>query len=142
MPCARPSALKCWLRVPGAGLDRIDRTAIRFGLWLANAYGRETGIAEYVLGEMIALPGSFVHRDANLLRGVWDSQWVVGTAAPPLWPELAGKTLTHIGVRPYRSGRGPSRSAFDMWICAEVRTRPSYRAGWTSSANVQSMPVE
>jgi phosphoglycerate dehydrogenase-like enzyme len=38
------------VQVPGAGLDRIDRTAIRSGLWLANAYGHETGIAEYILG--------------------------------------------------------------------------------------------
>jgi phosphoglycerate dehydrogenase-like enzyme len=37
------------VQVPGAGLDRIDRSALPAGAWLANAYGHETGIAEYVL---------------------------------------------------------------------------------------------
>src|ERR1700759_524112 len=42
------------VQVPGAGLDRIDRAALRPGLHLANAYGHEAGIAEYVLGAMLA----------------------------------------------------------------------------------------
>src|ERR671938_148700 len=36
------------LQVPGAGLDRIDRAALAPGTSLANAYGHETGIAEYI----------------------------------------------------------------------------------------------
>lgn len=43
------------IQVPGAGLDRIDRDALRPGMHLANAYGHEAGIAEYVIGAMIAL---------------------------------------------------------------------------------------
>ena len=35
------------IQVPGAGLDRIDRSALRPGMHLANAYGHEAGIAEY-----------------------------------------------------------------------------------------------
>src|SRR6266446_9700042 len=42
------------VQVPGAGLDRIDRAALPAGVWLANAYGHETGIAEYVIGAMLA----------------------------------------------------------------------------------------
>src|ERR1700740_3547770 len=38
------------VQVPGAGLDRIDRAQLRDGLALANAYGHEAGIAEYVMG--------------------------------------------------------------------------------------------
>jgi len=38
------------VQVPGAGLDRIDRSALPDGAWLANVYGHETGIAEYVIG--------------------------------------------------------------------------------------------
>jgi len=41
--------------VPGAGLDRIDRSQLRAGLYLANAYGHEAGIAEYTVGTMLAL---------------------------------------------------------------------------------------
>ena len=32
------------VQVPGAGLDRIDRAAMRPGMRLANAYGHEAGI--------------------------------------------------------------------------------------------------
>src|SRR5690349_16878434 len=38
------------VQVPGAGLDRIDRSALPTGAWLANVYGHESGIAEYVIG--------------------------------------------------------------------------------------------
>jgi hypothetical protein len=38
------------VQVPGAGLDRIDRSQLRPGLALANAYGHEAGIADYVIG--------------------------------------------------------------------------------------------
>ncbi len=37
------------VQVPGAGLDRIDRSALPPGAMLANAYGHEAGIAEYVI---------------------------------------------------------------------------------------------
>jgi phosphoglycerate dehydrogenase-like enzyme len=45
------------VQVPGAGLDRIDRRALRPGTGLANTYGHEAGIAEYIIGAMIALYG-------------------------------------------------------------------------------------
>ena len=76
------------VQVPGAGLDRIDRLELRPGLALANAYGHEAGIAEYVIGAMIALTRSFRRIDQKLRSGEWESQWSVGTPAPPLWPEL------------------------------------------------------
>src|SRR5437899_2791173 len=46
------------VQVPGAGLDRIDRSALPPGVRLANAYGHEAGIAEYIFGAMIALSRS------------------------------------------------------------------------------------
>lgn len=85
------------VQVPGAGLDRIERMALRSGVHLANAYGHEAGIAEYVIGTMLALTRSFGRIDARLRKGEWESQWAVGTLAPPLWPELAGKTLGILG---------------------------------------------
>ncbi|HET8531343.1 MAG TPA: hypothetical protein VFO08_09360, partial [Methylomirabilota bacterium] len=42
------------VQVPGAGLDRIDRGAMRPNMRLANAYGHEAGIAEYIMGAMLA----------------------------------------------------------------------------------------
>src|SRR5712691_6499348 len=47
------------VQVPGAGLDRIDRSALPEGTLLANVYGHETGISEYVIGAMLALTRQF-----------------------------------------------------------------------------------
>jgi phosphoglycerate dehydrogenase-like enzyme len=110
------------VQVPGAGVDRIDLSQLRQGLALANAYGHETGIADYIVGAMIALSRSFPRLDARLRVGEWDSQWAIGTPSPPLWPELSGKTLGilgfgHIGEALARRARG-----FDMTVCA-IRRR-------------------
>ena len=77
------------IQVPGAGLDRIDRSALPAGASLANVYGHEVGIAEYVIGAMLALTRSFCRIDASLRRGVWESQWGIGGSPPAPWPELA-----------------------------------------------------
>jgi len=106
------------VQVPGAGLDRIDRAALPQGAWLANAYGHETGIAEYVLGAMLALTREFIRLDAALRGGTWLSQWAVGSPPPPVWPELAGKMLGIVGYG--RIGQAVARRAraFDMEILA------------------------
>ena len=115
------------VQVPGAGLDRIDRAALPAGVALANVYGHEIGIAEYVMGAMLALTRQLGRLDAALRRGTWDSQWAVGVPPPPAWPELAGKTLGilgfgHIGQALARRARG-----FDMTVLAVRRdpTQPS-----------------
>jgi phosphoglycerate dehydrogenase-like enzyme len=104
------------VRVPGAGLDRIDRSAIPHGTSLANAYGHEVGIAEYVLGAILALTRGFARLDAALRRGTWESQWAVGVSPPPPWPELAGKTLGVLGYG--RIGECVARraQAFDLTV--------------------------
>jgi phosphoglycerate dehydrogenase-like enzyme len=106
------------VQVPGAGLDRIDRSALPPGTRLANVYGHETGIAEYVLGAMLALAREFGRVDAALRRGRWESQWAVGAAPSPVWPELAGKTLGILGYG--RIGQALARRArgFDMEVWA------------------------
>src|SRR5919204_4368421 len=114
-PAARRLKL---VQVPGAGLERIDRAPIPTGAALANTYGHEVGIAEYALGAMLALTRDFVRLDRALRRGIWHSQWAVGTPSPPPWPELAGKTLGILGYG--RIGRALARRArgFDMEVCA------------------------
>ena len=104
------------VQVPGAGLDRIDREALPPGAALANAYGHDTGIAEYVLGAMLALGRSFCRLDAALRRGRWESVW--SGSAVPLWPELAGQTLGILGYG--RIGQAVARRAlaFDMEVLA------------------------
>jgi phosphoglycerate dehydrogenase-like enzyme len=111
------------LQVPGAGLDRIDRAALRPGTRLANVYGHEVGIAEYVIGAMIALTRSFVRLDAGLRRGEWMSQWAVGAPPTPLWPELAGKTLGILGFGRIGQALARRAAAFDMRVIA-MRSAP------------------
>ena len=106
------------VQVPGAGLDRIDRSALPAGASLANVYGHEVGIAEYVLGAMLALTRSFCRIDASLRRGVWESQWGVGGSPPAPWPELAGKTLGILGYGRIGQALARRARAFDMDVCA------------------------
>jgi phosphoglycerate dehydrogenase-like enzyme len=106
------------IQVPGAGLDRIDRSALPHGVALANVYGHETGIAEYVIGAMLTLTREFARLDAALRVGEWKSQWVIGSQPPPVWPELAGRTIGLLGYG--RIGRAVAQRAhaLDMNICA------------------------
>jgi phosphoglycerate dehydrogenase-like enzyme len=113
------------VQVPGAGLDRIDRAQLRPGLALANAYGHEAGIAEYVFGAMIALSRDLQRLDQKLRAGQWESQWSVGAPAPPLWPELAGKTLGILGFGHIGEALARRAHAFDMKVCAVRRQAQS-----------------
>jgi phosphoglycerate dehydrogenase-like enzyme len=113
------------VQVPGAGLDRIDRSHLRPGLALANAYGHEAGIAEYAIGTMIALTRSFQRLDQKLRAGQWESQWSVGVPAPPLWPELAGKTLGILGFGHIGEALARRARAFDIKVCGVRRNAPS-----------------
>jgi len=106
------------VQVPGAGLDRIDRAALPEGVLLANVYGHEVGIAEYVLGAMLSLTRGFARLDAALRRGVWESQWAVGSSPPAPWPELAGKTLGILGYGRIGQALARRARAFDMEVCA------------------------
>ncbi len=110
------------VQVPGAGLDRIDRAAVPPGVPLANVYGHETGIAEYVIGAMLALSRDYHRLDTKLRAGHWDSQWAAGVSPPPVWLELAGKALGILGYG--RIGQSVARRAraFDMEIRAVRRS--------------------
>jgi phosphoglycerate dehydrogenase-like enzyme len=110
------------VQVPGAGLDRIDRTALGSATALANVYGHEVGIAEYALGAILALTRQFGRIDAALRRGTWQSQWAVGVAPPPPWPELAGKTLGILGYGHIGQALARRAKAFDMTVLATRRT--------------------
>src|SRR5262245_13413986 len=115
------------VQVPGAGLDRIDLAALPPDTWLANVYGHEIGVAEYVIGSMLALTRGFARLDARLRQGDWESQWAVGPPPPAPWPELAGKTLGILGYG--RIGQCVARraQAFDMVVWA-LRRDPTRSA--------------
>jgi phosphoglycerate dehydrogenase-like enzyme len=106
------------IQVPGAGLDRIDRSAVPAGTRLANAYGHEVGIAEYVMGAMLAWARNFCRLDAGLRKGAWESPQAKSGPVPEPWPQLSGKTLGILGYG--RIGRcvAERARAFDMTVCA------------------------
>jgi len=106
------------VQVPGAGLDRIDRSAMPAEAVLANVYGHETGIAEYAIGSMLALTREFYRLDAALRHGEWQSQWAIGAPIPPVWPELTGKILGILGYGRIGQALARRARAFDMKICA------------------------
>ena len=116
------------VQVPGAGLDRIDRSALPPGTMLANAYGHEAGIAEYVIGAILALTREFIRLDHALRHGDWQSQWAVGTPPPPVWPELAGKSIGILGYGRIGQAIASRARIFGMEICA-IRRDVSQSAG-------------
>ena len=111
------------VQVPGAGLNRIERAALPAGVALANVYGHEVGIAEFVLGAMISLSREFARLDGALRHGVWESQWAPGVPAPPPWPELAGKTLGILGYGRIGQELARRARAFGMTLLA-IRRNP------------------
>ena len=116
------------VQVPGAGLDRIDRRALPPGAALANAYGHEAGIAEYVLGAMLAWSRDLARLDARLRLGHWESVWAIPVAPPAPWPELGGKTLGILGYGRIGQAVAKRARAFDMEVWAirrdAMRTEP------------------
>ena len=106
------------IQVPGAGVDRIDRAAMPPGASLAKVHGHETGIAEYVLGAMIALSRDFDRVHTGLRAGRWDSQWAPGVPPPPVWPELAGRTLGILGYGGIGQAVARRARALEMRVCA------------------------
>jgi phosphoglycerate dehydrogenase-like enzyme len=88
------------------------------GAALAKVHGHETGIAEYVLGAMIALSRDFDRVHTSLRAGRWDSQWAPGVPPPPVWPELAGRTLGILGYGGIGQAVAQRARAFDMRVCA------------------------
>ena len=105
------------LQVPGAGLDRIDRSAMPTSVSLSKVHGHEAGIAEYVMGAIVALSRNFARLDSSLREGRWESQWAPGVP-PPAWPELAGRTLGILGYGGIGQAVARRARAFDMSVLA------------------------
>jgi phosphoglycerate dehydrogenase-like enzyme len=115
------------IQVPGAGLDRVDRAAIPPLASLSKVHGHEAGIAEYVMGAIIALSRNFDRLNSSLREGRWESQWAPGVPPPP-WPELAGRTLGILGYGGIGQAVARRARAFDMSIIA-IRRHVGRSAG-------------
>jgi phosphoglycerate dehydrogenase-like enzyme len=67
---------------------------------------------------MLTLTREFARLDAALRVGEWKSQWAVGSQPPPVWPELAGRTIGILGYGRIGQAVAHRAHAFDMNICA------------------------
>ncbi len=117
------------MQVAGAGTDRVDRAALPPGVRLANTFGHETGIAEYVIGAMISLSRDFSRLDAALRQGLWESQWKLGAEAPSFWPELSGRTLGLLGFGHIGEAVAVRAAALGMRVIATGRRARTPPAG-------------
>ena len=72
---------------------------------LANAYGHEAGIAEYVIGAMLAWSRGFCRMDASLRRGAWESSRAWAPRRRRRW-RSSPEDARHRRLRPHRAGGG------------------------------------
>lgn len=101
--------------MPDAGTDRVDPAALRPGLALANAYGHEVGIAEYVLGAMIALSRSF-----GRLRLMKPTAYLVNVARAEILDEEA--------LYPALAEGRIAGAALDVWYRYPISDAPTLPA--------------
>ena len=107
-----------WSRCPEPGWTGSTGRRCPRGPPSPTSTGTRAGIAEYVLGAMIALSRDFRRVDTSLRAGLWDSQWAPGVPPPPVWPELAGRTLAILGYGGIGQAVARRARAFDMRIAA------------------------
>ena len=107
------------LQVPGAGYDGIDLLKLPGSVTLCNVFEHEAGVAEFTLLAMLEWCHRLGPADADMRRGVWARSSRFGGAADE---DLAGKTLTIIGVGRIGRALAQRARAFDMRVIGVNRT--------------------
>src|SRR5439155_2360055 len=108
-----------FLQVGGTGWDEIDLSYLPPGTIVANAYGHEPAVAEYVVLGMLLWCTRFLEAERSFRAGSWA---LGGRTGGPLVEELAGKTVGIIGFG--HIGREVARRAraLDARVIACSRT--------------------
>lgn len=122
--------LRCAARLrlihcPGAGYEGIELAAVPSGVVVANVFEHESGMAEFVMMQLLALTRDLSRLDRTIRSGDWSMSSVTG--ADP-GPEMGGRTIGIVGYG--RIGREVARLArcFRLRVLAATRTaRPGDR---------------
>jgi phosphoglycerate dehydrogenase-like enzyme len=110
------------LQVGGTGFDAIDLTRLPPGCVVANAYGHEDAVAEYVVLAMLLWSTRFLEAERSFRAGSWA---LGGRTGGPLADELGGKTVGLIGYG--HIGRALARrlAGFGVRLVIATRTVPA-----------------
>jgi phosphoglycerate dehydrogenase-like enzyme len=109
-----------FLQCGGAGWDRIAVEGLPPGVAVANCFGHEQAIGEYVLMAMLASSHDLMEADRSFREGSWRMS---GRFGAPIHDEIGGRTVGIIGLG--RIGRAVARlaKAFGMRVLGCNRTR-------------------
>lgn len=91
---AAASALRL-VHVAGAGIDGIDQDALPAGVAVANTFGHERSIAEYIVATTVVMRRGLLRQDASLRQGRWASPVFDSTIEQP--PGLDGAVVGFVG---------------------------------------------
>ncbi len=110
-----------FLQLPFTGYEWLDFAQLPKGLVVANAYGHEIAMAEFVLGAMLQREKDFCALDRAFRAGSWLHRAVgVNDFGQG---ELAGKTLGLVGYGAIGGEIAKRAAAFDMRVIAVSRSK-------------------
>ncbi len=130
--------LKFW-QIPFTGYEWLDFAFVPAGCVVANAYGHEIAMAEFVLGAMLQWEKDFTTLDATLRTGSWQHRGVAVNDF--LQGELYGKTLGIVGYGAIARETAARAAAFGMNVAAVSRTPRNAPAPLSWYGTMDQLPV-
>lgn len=109
-----------FLQLPFTGYEWLDLSLVPRGVQVANAYGHEVAMAEWVMGAMLLWEKQYARIDADFRGGSWKYR-AVGVTDLQMG-ELSGKTLGIIGYGKIGEELAKRANAFDMTTIAVSRS--------------------
>ena len=114
------------LQVGGTGFDAVALDYLPPGCVVANAYGHEDAVAEYVVLSMLLWSTRFLDAQRSFRAGSWE---LGGRTGGPLVDELGGKTVGLIGFGHIGRAVVQRLQGFGVRIVVVTRTVPPNAPG-------------
>jgi len=109
-----------FLQLPFTGYEWLDFGRLKKGVMVANAYGHEIAIAEFVMGGLLQWEKDFCTLDRTFRAGSWEYRAMGQTEHAQ--GELAGKTIGLVGYGSIAREIAKRAAAFDMRVIAVSRS--------------------